>query len=244
MRTNQANAVFGDEWTGLEGALRAEGLEGLRRPLWTIMAATHALQRSRELAARERRLVDRIDASVERLLTVVRDLVDGHAVKAGRPLPLSLRTTDVRALALRVAQAARIDHPDRTIWCHVGASGNAEWDPERVEQLLSALLEHVLVHDASNAAVSLCVRAVDVEWISFEIEVDAPPLAGSQSRPDTLPIVIARHVARAHGGRMVARRVGAGGARFVVRLPRTPRESPHRSSALDRSPTRPVPAST
>jgi hypothetical protein len=112
-----------------------------------------------------------------------------------------------------------------------------------VEQLLSSLLEHVLVHDATDAAVSLCVRAVDEDWISFEIEADAPPPAVSQSRPDTLPLVIARHVARAHGGRMVARRVGAGGASFVVRLPRTQRESPHHSSASDRSATRPIPAS-
>jgi signal transduction histidine kinase len=225
MRTDQANVVFRKEWTGLERFLGAEGLDGLRRPLWTIMASTHALQRSRGLAARERRLVDRIDTSVERLLTVVRDLVDGHAAKAGRPLPLFFRATDIRALASRVAGAARIDHPDRTIWCSVEAGGSAEWDPERVEQLLSSLLEHALVHDAPDATVSLVVRAVSEDWISFEIDVDGPRPEGSQSRPDTLPLVIARHVSRAHGGRMVTRRVGSDGVRFVVRLPRTPRES-------------------
>jgi len=234
MRTDQADAVFRNEWTGLDRALRPDGLEGLRRPLWTIMASTHALQRSRDLAARDRRLVERIDASVESLLTVVRDLVEGHAVKTGRPLPLLLRATDVRALASRVAAAARSDHPDRTIWCSVEAAGSAEWDTDRVEQLLSSLLEHVLVHDTSDAAVSLCVRAVDDDWVSFEIEVDAPPPEGAQSRPDTLQLVIARHVVRAHGGRMVARRVGAAGARFVVRLPRIPRESAHRRTAAPR----------
>lgn len=220
MRSEQVDVVFAMRWTGFERFLGPEGLEGLRKPLWTIMASTHALQRSPGLGPRGRRLVDRIDAAVERLLTVVRDLADGHELQKGRPLPLLFRATDVRGLASRVVAAARVDHPDRALWCSVETGGTAQWDSDRVEQMLSSLLEHALAHDTPNGAVSLFVRPVREDWVSFEIEVDAPAPDGAGSRPDTLPLVIARHVARAHGGRMVARRAGTEGAQFVVRLPR------------------------
>ena len=214
-------AVLRGAYGGLERHLRSGGLDDLRRPLWTMLAAVNALQRSSQLGARERRLVDVLDAGLERVLGVVRDLVDAQALDDGAPLALFPRATDVLPIARRVAAAARVDHPGRVVWCAFGASGSALWDPERVEQMLSAMAEHALAASDRDSAVLLSARDVGDEWVELEVEFDDADRAGAPS--DSLPVTIARHVARGHGGELVVRRGGDGAKRIIARLPRLTR---------------------
>jgi signal transduction histidine kinase len=208
-----------DGWSGVDQFLRTGGLDELRRPLWTMLAAVNALQRSDQLGAWERRLVDKIDASLERTLEVVRDLVDGRALDEGRAMPLLLRATDVASLASRVAAATREDRPDHELWCAFGVSGSAEWDAARVEQMLSSIAEHALEASDADSPVLLSGRDVADDWVEFEAEFHD----SSQQPPttsDSLPLAIAFHIARGHEGHAEVRRGGDGATRIVVRLPR------------------------
>jgi len=223
MWTQEAIVFRNEEWTGLERFLGPDGLEELRKPLWTVMAATHALQREGSLGARERRLVERIDESVARVLAVIRDLVDGHALEQGRKLVLHRRPTDVRAVLARVAEAARIDHPGRAIWSALGVAGVADWDGDRVEQMLSTAVDQAMRVGTPDA--TLLLRARDVAGDAVEVEVEVAHADGVTGFGDSLPFVIARHVARAHGGRLSVRRAGADALGIVVRLPRGGRRS-------------------
>ena len=112
-------------------------------------------------------------------------------------MPLTPVATDMRLIADEAVLEAKVDNPDRWI-IHGGAGdGAAEWDHDRVLQLLSNLLAHALDQSSEATPVSFAWWGEDDEVV-LEIEYD-PEGAGGE-REWTLGLSIAREIARAHGG--------------------------------------------
>lgn len=220
----------------LQHHLLGDAGRDLRLPLWTIMASVQLLLRSRHLSERDARLADRIDAAAHRLAQLARDILDQALADVGVRMPLTPVETDMQTLAQDALLEARLDNPDRWV-IHAGTGdGAAEWDRERIQQLLSNLLSHALEHGSDGAPVSFAWWG-DEDEVVVEIEFD-PDL--SRREPDrTLGLSVAREIARAHGGHLAVRDTPSGRL-FRAVLPRQVPAVPD-LDALD-SPRRAVPA--
>ncbi|HET9595584.1 MAG TPA: HAMP domain-containing sensor histidine kinase [Anaeromyxobacteraceae bacterium] len=180
------------------------------------MASAHLL-RSRALSASDARLVDRIDAAAHRMAHTVRDLLDEALARSGIPMPVSAAATDMRLIADEALLEAKIDNPDRWIVHGAAGDGAAEWDHDRIVQLLSNLLAHALDESSDAAPVSFAWWGEDDEVV---VEIEYDPERAGREREWTLGLSVAREIARAHGGD-VAMSDSSSGAVFSVALPRS-----------------------
>jgi len=188
----------------------------MRRSLWTIMASARLLLRSRDLAGRNHRLVERIDGSAQRLMHIVRDLLDEALAHTGLAMPLSPAATDMRVIAEEAVTEAKINNPGRFIERSGVGSGAGEWDHDRVLQLVSNLLAHALDRSSESTAISLA-------WSGTAhgvfVEVDYEPDAPAADRDIGLGLSVARRIALAHGGD-IRKSHTSSAARLRVDLPR------------------------
>jgi two-component system sensor histidine kinase BaeS len=116
-------------------------------------------------------------------------------------------------------------------------AGRAHWDAQRIEQLLSTLLENSLRYTDAPGRVALACAARG-QWLEITVDDTAPGvpepqlerlfdplfrLEGSRSRHSGgsgLGLAIARAIAASHGGRIAARRSPLGGLGITLALPR------------------------
>ncbi len=202
----------------LDHHLLGEPGRDLRRSLWTILVSAQLLLRSPELSPRDARLADRIDAAAHRLARLARDLVDEALAASGLEMPLTPVATDMCDLAQQAIVEAKIDNPDRWIMQASAGDGAAEWDHDRVPQLLSNLLSHALDHGRDGSPVSFAWWG-DADEIVVEIEYDPDTDTAGREPEWTLGLSVAREIARAHGGELAVRDMPSGRL-FRVALPR------------------------
>ncbi|HET8540174.1 MAG TPA: PAS domain-containing sensor histidine kinase, partial [Anaeromyxobacter sp.] len=207
----------------------------LRTPLTALLFQTEALARGAgtlppEAAAR----VSKLARSARRIARLVDDLLDVTRISVGR-LTLERETVDLSELARDVvarhaepgaaeASSLRLDAP-RPV--------EGSWDPERIEQILEALVSNALKYgrgqpidvrvesDGLTARIVVRDRGIGIApedqarvFERFERAASARHYGGLG-----LGLWIVRQVTEAHGGRIrVASRVGAGST-FTVELP-------------------------
>lgn len=215
------------EQTQALSALSAEIAHELKNPLASVkglgaLVARDVDGKPAERMAVLRREVDRMQEILEELLNFSRPLV-----------PLSMETVDARELALDIvrlhegsAVAAgvrlRVDAEPATLTC----------DPRKVRQVLINLVQNALEASERNGEVTIRIAAGD--RVAFHIDDRGPGLdaemegrlfdAGVTSKEtgSGIGLVVARALARQHGGELeVANREG-GGCRATLELPRAP----------------------
>lgn len=224
----------------------ADASHELRSPLTALRGELElALRRERE-PAEYRRVIGSGLQEVDRLTSLVQDLLILARSDAGMMQP-RLQATDAvqraRAVVDRLRPAARDAHVE----LRLDADGPAELlaDPALLEQLVWNLVDNAIRHTPAGGAVEVAVRR-SPSAVSLTISDTGPgvPAAdreriferfhrGDEARTahgdgggTGLGLSIVRAIAEAHGGRV---RVGAapgGGARFEVVLPPVPRHGP------------------
>ena len=131
------------------------------------------------------------------------------------------------------------------------ATLSAEWDADRIEQLLGNLIENSLRYTDAPGRIRLGLRQQD-DTVEVVVEDSAPgvdadrmsqlfePLfrvdaaRARQHGGSGLGLAICRAIARAHGGTLSADPSALGGLRVTLRLPRCAPGAPDRSPELDR----------
>jgi signal transduction histidine kinase len=155
-----------------------------------------------------------------------------------RALALELRNADVAAVVARAAERLRPQFESRGVDLQLVAPGAAlpvRVDPDRISQVLTNLLGNALTHTPPGGTVTVTTGARDhTTWVDitdtgrglhadeldriFERFYRGTDNEGSVGRG--LGLTIARGIARAHGGDIVASSPGPGhGATFRVTLP-------------------------
>jgi signal transduction histidine kinase len=187
-----------------------------------------------------RRSLQRIDSASDRLAGLVRDLLDVSKINAGS-LPLRLRTLDLTELVREVIgryqeqlAAAGAGHLLLDI---VGAPVSVAADPERVEQVLTNLLDNAVKYspDGPELRVRLQPKARGVLLEVADRGIGLPQAAAdrifepfsraanAEERQITgmgLGLYICRNIVEQHHGRIWARSDGEGsGTTMCVWLP-------------------------
>lgn len=214
----------------------ADASHELRMPLTIIRGEAQVALRAGDQAAPDAaEALERILEQTRVLTRLLDDLFLIARAEAGG-LRLNIRSVDLGELVLRVAQDFS------TIACESGATVRAEArgaltapvDPDRVRQALAALIDNALRHGRPGVNVGVGAQG-DGEWITIAVTDDGPgidPAAAAQlfgrfrrgrSRSDGsgLGLTVVRALAEAHGGTASLGNAEHGGARAVLRLPRT-----------------------
>jgi two-component system, OmpR family, sensor kinase len=171
--------------------------------------------------------------SLERLSRLIASILDIARIEQGifditsQPLDLAELTRDVARLLSTPAHAIEVAASSEII---VAA------DPERLRQCVENLVTNAIQHSTEGAPVTLLLRIErhgDEEWARLEVRNEGLGIA-----PDVLPrifdrfvtrgprsglglgLYLARRIAEAHGGELMAESEPGKGARFTLGLPR------------------------
>lgn len=235
--------------TGAENAaLISMMAHELRSPLTSVKGFTSSLLShwDRFTDAQKRFMIETIDTDAGRVGRLISELLDLSRLDAGRmvihPVPSDLRVLVERHFRREVARGVA---PDRLRL--VGEPGcQVLADPDRIEQVVSNLVENALRHGAGRVTVTICPEPGPAHGYRFgNLAGPAPPPIvqlvvddegegvdedlrdrifdrywhGSRRGSTGLGLYVVRGLVEAHAGSIRVRRAPSGGARFVVRLP-------------------------
>ncbi|HLZ26326.1 MAG TPA: ATP-binding protein [Chloroflexota bacterium] len=185
------------------------------------------------------RSLRRIDHASDRLATLVRDLLDVSRLSSGDAPVLRLRTLDLTELVREVVgrYQEQLTGTGHLLLDIVGAPGNVSADPDRIEQVLTNLLDNALKYSPDVAELHVRVQPM-ARGLLLEVQdhgIGLPPAAAERifepfSRATNaeqlqitgmgLGLFICRNIVEQHHGRIWARSAGEGtGTLISVWLP-------------------------
>jgi heavy metal sensor kinase len=226
--------------TGVEEQRRlvADTSHELRTPLAVMRSEIDVSLRADALPAPARTVLESTREEVDRMRSIVDDLVTLATADEGR-LQLARETTDLHELASNAAQSLRALAERRHVSIDVdGESVFADLDPDRMHQVLRNLLTNAIAFSPDGGRVTISIRSERGE-ASVLVADEGPgvPLAlrervfdrffrsdASRTRRtggSGLGLAIAREVVRAHGGVVGVESNGPRGSCFYVRVPPT-----------------------
>jgi signal transduction histidine kinase len=229
----RARASQGTSFEGLGGVWRHE----LSTPLAATELAVETLANHRDDAA----IVEQMLGVARRNLRLAHHLLQGlgslEDLRSGR-VELSWARVDLVELVRECADDVREVLAGRhEIDVVVGQAVEVPADREAVHQILVNLLTNAAKFSPTDSPIGLLVSATPQH---AEVAVsdrgrglapqDAERIFQAGQRLDDeapgmgLGLFVARQLARAHGGELSVEHPSAGGARFVLRLPRSPAE--------------------
>ncbi|WP_338871549.1 PAS domain-containing protein [Myxococcus stipitatus] len=209
----------------------------LRNPLSAITMASTTLLRREYLDERQRKVIDRILSSAERATRMLRDVLDFTQARLGGGIPMQPQPLDLHELTRQVLDEVRLAHPERSLEFEFSGDGAGVWDPDRLAQVLTNLVNNALSYSPSECpvlvrthgtrdAVTLSVHnmgdAIPAELLPrlFEPMKRAERRDPKDGRGLGLGLFIVKHIVDAHGGRLRVRSDEKDGTLFMVRLPR------------------------
>lgn len=211
----------------------------LRAPLATIessLNAMKAMQPGGQLEEREE-LLRILDRGVQRLSKLVEELMDMTRIESGG-LRLERRTVDSMELAARVVKTFEGPFAEKGLVLFLDESGGectGTFDPQRIEQVLTNLIENALKfteqgrvsvrveRDPSNVVFSVKDSGpgipTELHQKVFEkfFSLDDQPREGRQGVG--LGLAISKGIVEAHGGRIWINSRRGAGATFSFEIP-------------------------
>lgn len=206
----------------------------LKNPLSAVKQAATLLAKSPNLDERERRFVAHIRTSVERMTSLIAQLLDLTRVRLGGGLQIVRRRVMLDEVLQAVVDELRMGFPERVIQVDAVHEG-IDVDPDRFEQVASNLIGNALKYSLPESTVSVTLSSdahqtvfsvqsfgvtisPEAQLRIFEPFVQVGPLSGRDGLG--LGLHISREIVRAHGGTVTVSSSAAAGSRFTVRLPK------------------------
>jgi signal transduction histidine kinase len=225
---------------------RVLGMVGhdLRNPLSVVsLSATH-LARSNAGGDRNHAWLARITAATNRMERMIRDLLDCSRIELGIALPLEIRKGNADQSCLRIIEDFRAIHPTREIHYEPGDTGDVDWDPDRIEQVLENLVGNALKYSPERTPVRLGWTRAQGE-IVIEVANGGAPIpssllphvfepfrrgahhdaAGSKNGVG-LGLYIVSYIVQQHGGTIAVRSSEEDGTKFTLKLPQSAPSAP------------------
>ncbi len=226
------------ELDGLKTQFFANVSHELRTPLTLILGPVERMREDANLTTEQRRGLDSIKRNGDSLLRQVNELLDITKLEAGQ-MQLHYARLDLQPWVLRIAERFEIVAEQRGLQLQVTAEDGlvAEVDPDMLERILINLLSNAFKFTPSGGAVDVAL-ASEGDQVMLSVSDSGPGIQdgeqdliferfrqadGSLTRKhggSGLGLAIVRDLVSLHGGKVHAGQAPAGGARFVVRLPR------------------------
>ncbi|HVJ17165.1 MAG TPA: hybrid sensor histidine kinase/response regulator [Polyangiaceae bacterium] len=210
----------------------------LRSPLNVITLASTTLIRRGGLDERMSRSLNRIRSSADRATRMIHDLLDYTEARHVQGIPVNPSKADLHQVAEQVVDDLRSEHPGRSIELEIQGSGEGEFDPDRLAQVIVNLASNALRYGQPETAVNIRASGTPDE-LSLAVHNFGEPIAeeerarlfeplqrgkpalGRSGRSIGLGLFIVEQIVRAHHGRVEIRSDTEDGTTFTVRIPRT-----------------------
>ena len=224
----------------------------LRSPLGAASGLVQLVLRHEGLPEVLRRRVAAVSHSMDRMNDLIGTLLDFTESRFKGGVTIARTTMDLRRACDRVVDEQLAESPGRTIQERCDGPLEGDWDPVRIEQVLSNLLSNGSIKHGDPARPvevtlrSECGDVAVLEVTNFGARIPPEILGqlfepfrrGPTSEPGGrrglgLGLYIVRQIALAHGGSVEVESTIERGTRFTVRLPR-------KSETTSGPPRRPV----
>ncbi|MEA3193454.1 MAG: hypothetical protein QOD26_1787 [Betaproteobacteria bacterium] len=184
-----------------------------------------------------------INRGALRMSAMIRDLLEYTRTRLGRAIPISPQANSMEKICRIAFDEVRAAHPERQF--RFEASGNLEglFDGERLEQVLSNLLNNAVQYGARSEPIILSAHG-EADRITVQVKNYGRPIPPDQLQVIFNPLVqipsgpadqdsdlsgslglglyIAHEIVAMHGGKLLAESSDKGGTVFIAHLPRVP----------------------
>lgn len=180
----------------------------------------------------------RVTRGSAKMSSMIRDLLEYTRTRLGRAIPISRQATSMKHICALAFDEIRAVHPERVFKLETSGKLEGEFDSERLQQVLSNLLNNAVRHGTKEQPITLSAQG-DSEKISVrvrnygrripedQLQVIFNPLVQipqEQADEDVtslgLGLYIAHEIVAMHGGTMVAESSEQDGTVFSAHLPR------------------------
>lgn len=216
----------------------------LRNPLNAITLGVELLC---DLPEPHSNVVATIARSAQRMVTMIRDVLDFARGRLGDGIQVVPSQVDLHRLCKEIVAEMTQAYPARTFSFEAAGDLRGEWDPDRVEQVLSNLVGNAVTHGEGAVRVTASDAGDDVlmtvhnQGAAIPVAVlptlfdpfsrAAQGVSGKHGAADGLGLglYIANEIVHAHGGTISVSSVQGEGTTFAIRWPRKvpPRHAPN-----------------
>jgi len=206
----------------------------LRNPLGVVIgSAGMLLPRIQE--PRSAKFVERILANGQRASRIVSDLLDLTRTRLGAGIPIVPERVDLSELVRELVEEVRVAYPTRAVDLDSAPEVVGTWDPDRLAQVVSNLLNNAIQYGPADDPVRVTLRRSGAN-VALEVQNSGPAIPpallehifdpfkrGERTRGAEkglgLGLYIVQHIVAGHGGRVEARSSDTEGTTFTVTLP-------------------------
>ena len=204
----------------------------LRNPLASIDAGVRLLSKT-PLNEKATSLVDLVQSSVQRMASLIDNVLDFARGRLGGGVTLTRRPTALAPVLMQLVAEFQVSSPSREIETAFALDREADCDPVRLSQLVSNLIANAFIHGAPNAPITVAAATTDAALTISVCNAGDPippetlarlfePFERGAVRPSQqglgLGLYIASEIARAHGGTLEVSSVDARTC-FTFRMP-------------------------
>jgi signal transduction histidine kinase len=228
-------ALFREQFLGILG-------HDLRNPLQAISGNAALLLRYGGLSEPQRKALNRISISSDRMARMISDILDFTRTRLGGGYTLQRTWMNVHEVLKQVVEELEVAHPQKRFELSVAGTGWGEWDADRIAQAASNLVGNAVQYSPEDSPVRVVARdegdgvRVEVHNLGTPIPAERLPhifdpfvrgrdgsRSGSGSRSGLgLGLYITHEIVKAHGGSLQVRSTEAEGTCFWLKLPRHP----------------------
>ncbi|MCP3139919.1 PAS domain-containing sensor histidine kinase [Pyxidicoccus xibeiensis] len=208
----------------------------IRSPLGAIMNWSRVLAEA-GTAEEAKQTSKRIATAAVRIERLTRLLLDFTRTRLVGGVAIEPRPMDLKDLSAKVAHEFRVAFPQRVVEVEHKGNTAGTWDPDRLGQVASNLVENALKYSPADSPVRLAVRSVRNKVVLevsnagrpipdnllphlFEPFRRGPQTARTLKMSYGLGLYIVREIVQAHGGTIEVTSAEQEGTTFTVTLPR------------------------
>ncbi|WP_342378582.1 hybrid sensor histidine kinase/response regulator [Myxococcus stipitatus] len=223
-------AAFREQFLGILG-------HDLRNPLQAISGNASLLLRHGGLSEPQRKAINRISISADRMARMINDLLDFTRTRLGAGYVLDRARMNLHEVLRQVVEELEVAHPRRQFELRLMGNGWGDWDADRIAQAASNLVGNAVQYSPEDTTVRVAVAdaedGVRVEvhnWglpipaerltSIFDPFVRAQDLRGARRNGLGLGLYITHEIVRAHGGLVGVSSSSEAGTCFWLLLPR------------------------
>ncbi|MFY0563700.1 ATP-binding protein [Archangium lansingense] len=226
-------ALFREQFLGILG-------HDLRNPLQAISGNAALLLRYGGLSEPQRKALNRISISSDRMARMISDILDFTRTRLGGGYTLQRTWMNVHEVLKQVVEELEVAHPQKRFELSVSGTGWGEWDADRVAQAASNLVGNAVQYSPEDSAVRVVARD-EGDGVRVEVHNLGTPIpderlqhifdpfvrgrdgtrSGSRSGLG-LGLYITNEIVKAHGGVLQVRSTETEGTCFWLKLPRHP----------------------
>ena len=234
---NDAVVKFTELQTDIQQTFIHTLTHDLKTPIWVARINASTISKRAGLPDPDKKSIKNVLVSLNRLDSMIHDLLDASRVRAGERLHLQFIQCDLEALIREVVEEMTMVHGDRIVLDSNGPlDGN--WGSDGLKRTAENLIDNAVKYGFSGTPIEVSLKG-DTEIVEITIHNEGPVLTedeiprlfqnfqrathaenGTQSGWG-LGLTVVKGVVEAHKGKIRVESSEGKGTRFILEIPRT-----------------------